>query len=566
MPSILKKTAILLVFGVIFLVNVRTVELGDFWWHISTGKWIVENHSIPDSDPFSFTVDVPSDEKAPILKSYWLAQVLIYAAYHVTGYDGLVILRALFFAGVFALLYLIIRGYGLSVPLSLSLILLAVPGLGSYNELRPQVSSFFFALMTFYLIETIMDKKEKAYRTGLLLPLTMLIWSNMHGGYIIGFGMIIIAMIFMAVRDIRLRADKSVVPVYVVMVLAIMACALNPASLSLLKSIDLSWLLMKTDSSGLQSTRSIHEYYPPVRFYEFTGDKRYFYSLCLLLGIFAASCLAALKRLNYFHLVLSALFISAALNAFRFGAFFFLFSAAFAGYNLALLFSGKWIKGKAAVWVLPIVLACSVLYIERPFIKMGFAEPYVPVKPVEFIKRTSPPKELLGTYEWGGYLIWQLYPEYRTFIDGRVLSEQAYREYNDMALANFNAGELLDSYHINTVLTYTMKPYAKGTLPITFYMLRSDEWQPVYWDPDALIFVRKDLAKNPIKKQTVWTALISRAQGWVMTSPRNAEAHALLGEIYYHKKLYSYARQSFQQALELDPRNKKALRYMTRMP
>ena len=44
----LKKAIIAAVFLTVFILNIRPIEVGDFWWHMTTGKWIVDNSALPD--------------------------------------------------------------------------------------------------------------------------------------------------------------------------------------------------------------------------------------------------------------------------------------------------------------------------------------------------------------------------------------------------------------------------------------------------------------------------------------------------------------------------------------
>src|SRR3989304_6855108 len=66
----------------------------DFWWHISTGRYIVETGSIPDKDPFSYTSNLVEnrnlfqERENFILKQYWLGQVIFYFIYDYTGTAG----------------------------------------------------------------------------------------------------------------------------------------------------------------------------------------------------------------------------------------------------------------------------------------------------------------------------------------------------------------------------------------------------------------------------------------------------------------------------------------------
>ena len=45
---------------------------------------------------------------------------------------------------------------------------------------------------------------------------------------------------------------------------------------------------------------------------------------------------------------------------------------------------------------------------------------HFPAAAVAFLSREHPPGPILNHYNWGGYFIWKLYPEYRVFMDGRA--------------------------------------------------------------------------------------------------------------------------------------------------
>ena len=57
------------------------------------------------------------------------------------------------------------------------------------------------------------------------------------------------------------------------------------------------------------------------------------------------------------------------------------------------------------------------------------AEWKFPKDAAEFLRRNQITDPIFNSYEYGGYLIWALWPEQRTFIDGRALNEAVYRDY-----------------------------------------------------------------------------------------------------------------------------------------
>ncbi len=87
LPPILAFTAVLLT----ALVAVWfPIDLDDTWWHLLTGRHILDHHQIPRVDPFSFTA-----AGAAWVNWKWLAGLLMTLAWDVAGSGGLIVLRFL---------------------------------------------------------------------------------------------------------------------------------------------------------------------------------------------------------------------------------------------------------------------------------------------------------------------------------------------------------------------------------------------------------------------------------------------------------------------------------------
>ena len=78
------------VFAIAALVPLRSYDL---FWHLATGRWIVEHRALPASDPFTVASD-----RGPWINGEWLFDVAVYAI----PFSALVVLRALFVAALFA--------------------------------------------------------------------------------------------------------------------------------------------------------------------------------------------------------------------------------------------------------------------------------------------------------------------------------------------------------------------------------------------------------------------------------------------------------------------------------
>jgi len=87
----------ILLFIVLALAAVVPLRNYDLFWHLATGRWIIEHRALPASDPFA----VASDRGAWI-NGEWLFEVVLVPLQKAIGFDGLTILRALFVAALFA--------------------------------------------------------------------------------------------------------------------------------------------------------------------------------------------------------------------------------------------------------------------------------------------------------------------------------------------------------------------------------------------------------------------------------------------------------------------------------
>ena len=81
----------------------------------------------------------------------------------------------------------------------------------------------------------------------------------------------------------------------------------------------------------------------------------------------------------------------------------------------------------------------------------------LPAGAVEWIGEHKPSGKMLNHYNWGGYLIWQLWPEYLVFVDGRtdLFGDEILSDYVEIQRGGPDALSLLDGYEIGFVLTDT---------------------------------------------------------------------------------------------------------------
>ena len=169
--------------------------LGDagIGWHIRTGEWILRTGSVPRVDSFSSLMS-----GKPWYAWEWLYEVGIGAIHRGLGLNGVVAFSALVIAFTFALVFRMMRERGTSLPIAVAVLLLAVSASSIHFLARPHVVSWLLSVIWFGVLEAF--ERDGKSRRLLWLPLTMLVWVNLHGGFLVGFVLLGIYGIGAAVR------------------------------------------------------------------------------------------------------------------------------------------------------------------------------------------------------------------------------------------------------------------------------------------------------------------------------------------------------------------------------
>lgn len=115
-----------------------------------------------------------------------------------------------------------------------------------------------------------------------------------------------------------------------------------------------------------------------------------------------------------------------------------------------------------------------------------------PVSLLKFLEANQVPGPIFNPYEWGGYFIWQLYPRYQVFIDGRantIYPEEVYKESIYSMKGEPVWKEVMDKYNIKAALCNKyLQVHNNHFLPLR---LEEDEnWQLIYEDEISMLFVK----------------------------------------------------------------------------
>jgi hypothetical protein len=253
----------------------------DVWAHAKYGEWYSTHTSTPGVEPFSSV----TDKSVRFPDVAWLSQVTYHVLYKLGasiaggdaesrlrgGAEALRSFHLLLLVGRLGLLWLALRRFGGSsgwATLGVFLYFMAV-GIGSAIQ-RPQAFGLFFFTVVLYVLSA----PTISRRAMLLLPLTFLLWANLHGTFVAGLLVLGLHTVGRAVeRGVR---DPEVRRLVMVGILCGLATLVNP------NGPFLYWQVL--DFSGHPNLKTMTEWYP-MRF-SLTGGAHWPYAMSLLLLVF----------------------------------------------------------------------------------------------------------------------------------------------------------------------------------------------------------------------------------------------------------------------------------------
>src|SRR5438128_8266858 len=170
---------------VILVLFVGVEQDPDFWWHLRIGRWLAEHGHLPSQDMFTYagSSHVWTDHE-------YLTEILMWLTYSTIGLTALCIAFGLLTWAGFWLIYMQVRRQPF-VFIGVGLAIAAVAGSPIWGP-RAQMITFALSCLELYWLQGYLAGRSRALN---LFPLVMVLWANLHGGWVIGFVWLGVALV-----------------------------------------------------------------------------------------------------------------------------------------------------------------------------------------------------------------------------------------------------------------------------------------------------------------------------------------------------------------------------------
>ena len=425
----------------------------DLFWQLKDGERVMREHRLPVSEDYSFTM-----AGREMVATEWLAEALAYEVYSAGGYAALVAVHTALFLLAFALLLALLRR---RLPLLESLCLLSLASLAFLNFYGVRAQNWTFLLLALFLYGCALwedgDARVPWAMAALLLP-----WANLHGGFMLGWAIL-------AVLCLRRAWESRSLAALAPWGLGTVLCCVHPNGITAL--VYPLWFMAAPPASRGRILE-----WRPTNF----GEPSALPYLLLLVLLLWTGLEGIEGRFPWggAALVLAVL----ALRGRKLLPAFTLAAAAALSYKLRGASAG------ARRLLLPLAaLSLGVMgwvVFSRPIGPLDLERSF-PRQAAELIGSRYPGRRVFNDYDWGGYLIFKLFPGNKIFVDGRLDPYWALLPGDYATIMQEGPGwrKLIDDYGVTVALLKPTDRLAEG-------LSQDPAWRMAYADRLSVLFVR----------------------------------------------------------------------------
>ncbi len=471
----------------------------DIWWHMKYGEHYVNNATWDiDHTVYSWT---PTDGEWKYVT--WIGSSILYLIYKGGGFTGLTLFKWLIITGVFLQFLFFIKYFKdkISVTHLTGFLLVAIALNPKAILIKPEsFTILFFTCTVFIYFFSKLTLKNYFY----VYPFIFLLWVNTHGAFIIGLFFISLIYVLEVCNLLFIKRNtmpKSLIGKFTIaMVCSYLVVLINPHGIGYPTEIINTMLFSERAhfAAILEYASNWKHLFPATYALKQTNSA---WSL-VLMGITILTLLLYVFRKRKFFdstLIISTIvFFVFGMNISRASMFFpiiWFFSVEYIllknkltriHYNLAPAAFVLFLFGAS------LCIYCTSVYNTNNSSFGLNVDDLIPDNEAEYIMDNDLPGPLYNDYLTGGYVMWALYPEYKTFIDSRLapyVKSGVWDEYYKFILNPTEENyEIINSkHHFNSAIIY----YLRYPMMNDFF-LKSTDWSLLYFNTCATVFVRNN--------------------------------------------------------------------------
>jgi len=475
----------------------------DTGWHIRSGEVILQNGRVPAVDSFSFTMS-----GQPWIACAWLSDIIMALAHHIGGLAGVAWVAMLLLGMTSVVVYKEAVAESGHRLIAISLTWLSMSASTIHWLARPHLVTPLMAAVFCRVLNSVEKKQNPARLSS--LPLLTILWANLHGGFFVGIALIGTYAVGAGAEELLLGSSENLWVRSRKYLLAAAACALA----SLVNPYGYRLHLHIAQYLGTSFYFARISEFQSVDFHSFTAA--YFETL-LILAIAAAVWHLHSRRLTHALLLLSwshlALFSARNIPIFAVIAvpgvsvamrewldsemWSCTFRETLREFERSVQLIGERYQSKGRHLAPSFVLLVLAVFLTHPghpkVLRAEFDKSRFPVDAAIFLSEQHlvSPIRLYSSWQWGGYLIYRLWPSLRVFDDGRTdfygprFVNEGLRAWD----ADPDWSRVLDRYQVNAALLPVDSALAS-------VMRERDDWKPVYQDGVAVLFVKGETGRE----------------------------------------------------------------------
>ncbi len=451
----MKRIAAIVLFVLIAVAALTPIRSYDYFWHLAAGRWIVDHHAVPTSDPLAV-----ASVKTPWINGEWLYEVMLYATHAGDAFTA--VLNALLIAAIFT------AGFWLASKTSdwtVAVLAAAVAFAGASDRLgvRPSTAAALLLVMAIGALSVGTGFSPSRDRLKLVPTVVYAVitiaWINVHPSALLAP---VIALFFMR----WLTAGISAV-----------ALLVNPYGWHAIRApIELS----KVAGSG----EFVNAEWLP-------SDPKLFPLLYATAAIVALALIIAKdKRANLWRFAIFAMLLFLAIRHVRYQNFYFA--------ALPLLLPPIRFKHLALAVAALVPIGWAFAHdTHRP----GVDVERFPVRAVAKLKASGLPGNIYNVDQFGGLLEWTFYPAQRVLTDGRnelfrqFIADDARARRDSRAwhamITRYDVALAVDEYQREKIEVVDVASGERRALPASLVRYRRRDWALIAFDDAAMVFARR---------------------------------------------------------------------------